>query len=282
MRSDLARIAEVLGDKEGRGNHEALFGAVRDAFVERFVGGDGSVEGGTQVGLILALAIDLMPEDLRSSAAALLASDIEARGSHLATGFLGTPLALPVLSDHGYHDLACRVAQQRTPPSWGFEVQHGATTVWERWDGLTPDGGIHPSTMNSFNHYTLGSVGDWLYRYVGGLDPDAEQPGYGLARIRPRPGGTLTSARLWHDSPRGRWEVDWMLADGELSVDVLVPPNAIAEVVLPTADPSEVRYDDRTTEAPERSTVQQGPDGTEVRVGSGRYRFWALLEPNGR
>src|SRR5205814_1186884 len=125
--------------------------------------------GHTQVGHVLALAMGLVPDDQRAATAGLLAADVEARGDHLATGFLGTPLALPVLSDHGYHDLACRVAQQRRFPSWGYQIEHSATTLWERWDGWTPELGPHPSPMNSFNHYAFGSVGDWLYRYVGGL-----------------------------------------------------------------------------------------------------------------
>jgi alpha-L-rhamnosidase len=276
--SVLTRIARVLGDEGERDRYETLHAAVREAFVQRFVGDDGSIEGRTQVGLVLALAMDLIPEDLRDSAAALLASDVEARGEHLATGFLGTPMALPVLSDHGYHELACRVAQQRTLPSWGFQVEHGATTVWERWDGWTPDRGIHPSSMNSFNHYAFGSIGDWLYRYVGGLDPDPDHPGYGRARIRPRPGGTLDHARLWHESPRGRWEVAWELAEGGvLSLDVRVPPGATASVVLPSSDPQALRYDG-DVETLDGATVQGGADGTEVRIGSGRYRFQAPMD----
>ena len=230
----MARIAGVLGDYR-KSEYVELFDAVRGAFVERFVGDDGSVEGGTQVGLVLSLAFDLMPEELCGRAADLLAADIRERDDHLATGFLGTPLALPVLSDHGHHELACRVAQQRSLPSWGFQVEHGATTVWERWDGWTPDRGIHPSSMNSFNHYAFGSVGDWLYRYVGGLDPDPDHPGYGHATIRPRPGGTLTSARVWHESPNGRWAVDWAVDDGEFRLELVVPPNATADVVLPSS-----------------------------------------------
>jgi alpha-L-rhamnosidase len=262
----MARIAGVLRDDVGVAEYSELFEAVRTSFVERFVGDDGSVEGGTQVGLVLSLAFDLMPDEQRERAADLLAASIHARGDHLATGFLGTPLALPALSDHGHHELACRVAQQRTLPSWGFQVEHGATTVWERWDGWTPDRGIHPSSMNSFNHYAFGSVGDWLYRYVGGLDPDPDHPGYGHATIRPRPGGTLTSARVWHESPRGRWVVDWVIDGGELRLDVVVPPSATADVVLPGRMTEHVGSGARSFRAAVSDPLVDAPDPLEERV----------------
>jgi alpha-L-rhamnosidase len=249
----LGRIASVLGDGPFRDECEELYDRIRTAFIDNFVADDGAIAGRTQVGHVLALAMDLVPDDLRAGTAGLLAADIEARGGHLATGFLGTPFVLPVLSDHGYHDLACRVAQQRTFPSWGFQIEHGATSMWERWDGLLPDGRPHPSSMNSFNHYAFGSVGDWLYRYVGGLDPDSRHPGYRHARIRPRPGGTLRWARLWHDSPYGRWEVEWQLDDGHLTLAVTVPPNTTADVILPGETLADL--------------------GTSTRVESGRHRF---------
>ncbi|HEX3327113.1 MAG TPA: alpha-L-rhamnosidase C-terminal domain-containing protein, partial [Actinomycetota bacterium] len=228
---------------------------------------------GTQVAHTLALHMDLVPDELRSTTASLLATNIEARGDHLATGFLGTALVLPVLSHHGHHELACRVAQQRSFPSWGFQVENGATTVWERWDAWTPNRGFYEATDdNSFNHYAFASVGDWLYRYVGGLDPDPAHPGYGHARIQPRPGGTIDRAGVWHDSPHGRWEVAWQLDGGDLSLDVTVPCNATADVVLP-AEPAAISYDEGVASPPQGATATGCPEGTSVRVCSGRFQF---------
>jgi alpha-L-rhamnosidase len=275
----LGWIADVLDDDHGRSEYQELYRSIRQAFVDRFVGDDGSIAGGTQVGHTLALHMDLVPDELRSATASLLAANIEARGDHLATGFLGTALVLPVLSDHGYHELACRVAQQRSFPSWGFQIENGATTVWERWDAWTPDRGFYEATDdNSFNHYAFGSIGDWLYRYVGGLDPDPAHPGYGHARIQPRPGWTLHRAEVWHDSPHGHWEVAWRLDGGDLSLDVTVPCNATADVVLP-AKPGAIRYDDGAASPPTGATATWCSEGTSVRICSGRFRFRA---PSGR
>jgi alpha-L-rhamnosidase len=270
-------VAAALGDDTSRAKYEELGHTVRDAFIDRFVEEDGAVAGHTQVGLVLALHMGLVPDGLRAASAALLAADIEARGDHLATGFLGTPFALPVLSEHGYHDLACRVAQQRTFPSWGFQIEHGATTIWERWDGWTPEKGFQDERMNSFNHYAFGSVGDWLYRYVGGLNPDPSHPGYGHARIWPRPGGTIDHARVWHASPRGRWEVDWRLEEKHLRIDIVVPANATADLVLPSS-PVDVRYDGGSSTPPPEAEVRAHSHGTKVTVGSGRYEFQALAQ----
>ncbi|HET7572045.1 MAG TPA: family 78 glycoside hydrolase catalytic domain [Gaiellaceae bacterium] len=249
----LAEIAATLGEDEDAGRFGETAAAVRRAFADRFLRDDGSLVTETQTGYLLVLAFGLVPEELRAHAVARLVADIEEQG-RLNTGFLGTPLALPVLSDHGQHELACRLAQRREYPSWLFSVRHGATTIWERWDGWTTDGGFKNATMNSFNHYALGSVGDWLYRYVGGLDLADGVPGYAHAVVRPRPGGSLTEAALEYDSVRGRFAVAWTLRDGTFSLDVTVPANAVADVVLP--------YPDAAGE-------------TVHRVGSGRHAFAA-------
>jgi alpha-L-rhamnosidase len=249
----MAEIAGVLGRDADVARFAELATAVRAAFAARFVGEDGSVASGTQTAYLLALAIDLVPNGLREAAVARLVADIEEQG-HLNTGFLGTPIALPVLSDCGHHELACRLAQRTECPSWLFSVVHGATTIWERWDGWTPDDGFKDATMNSFNHYALGSIGNWLYRYVGGLDLAPGVPAYAHATVRPRPGGTLSSATVEYDSVRGPWRVAWTLREGTFALDVIVPPNAVADVVLPYPDAS---------------------GASQHRVGSGSHSFTA-------
>src|SRR5918912_2981035 len=138
---------------------------------------------------------------------------------------------MPALSDTGHHELACRLLRQDSYPSWLFEVRNGATSIWERWNGWTPDQGFYSPLMNSFNHYAFGAVGDWMYRYLAGLNP--VEPGYRRTELRPRPGGVFTSARAVHESLYGVHECAWHTEPGQLHVSVSVPPNTSAMVVLP-------------------------------------------------
>src|SRR5215218_7557465 len=163
----------------------------------------------TQTAYVLALHFDLLPDELRPVATAELVADIERRHGHLSTGFVGSPDLPHVLSNNGQLDAAYALLYQKTWPSWLYSVTQGATTIWERWDGWTEENGFQDPGMNSFNHYSLGSVGEWLYRYVAGID--LGEPGYGHIVIRPRPGGGLTYARGEYDSVRGRISSSWRI-----------------------------------------------------------------------
>ena len=227
-------IASLLGKSADRDHYTRFSQFVREAFRRRFVGRDGWLTTETQTGYAIALGFDLLSAEERSPAGDRLAQLVEEAGTHLATGFLGTPLVMPALSDTGHHDLACRLLRQDSYPSWLFEVANGATSIWERWNGWTPDQGFYAPRMNSFNHYAFGAVGDWMYRYLAGLQP--VEPGYRRTEIYPRPGGGFTSARAAHTSLYGEHVSDWRLADGQLQVDVQVPPNTSAAVLLPAPD----------------------------------------------
>ena len=192
----------------------------------------------TQTTYAMALGFGLLPPELHSTVARRLADLVEDADTHLATGFLGTPLVMPALSDNGYHDLACRLLRQQSYPSWLFEVVNGATSVWERWNAWTPQQGFHPSSMNSLNHYAFGAVGDWMYRYLAGLEPI--EPGYRRTLLRPRPGGGFTSARAWHESLYGVHECAWSLDKHGLRVEARVPGNTRATLVLPVESPDRV------------------------------------------
>ena len=143
---------------------------------------------------------------------------------------------------------------QRDCPSWLYPVTMGATTIWERWDSMLPDGSVNPGEMTSFNHYALGAVADWLHRIVAGLAP--AEPGYRRLEVHPRPGGGLTSARARHRTPYGLAECAWRIAEGTMTVDVVVPPNTTARVTLP------------------------GRDGEPIEVGAGMHR-WSYPYPEG-
>jgi alpha-L-rhamnosidase len=270
----LARIARVLGRDDDAARYDALFARIKAAFVESYVQADRRIEGETQTAYLLALAFDLLPDGLREAASRHLLVDLEARGWSLTTGFLGLPLLLPILTELGAVEGAYRLLLKEDHPSWGYMIRHGATTVWERWDGWTEERGFQTPTMNSFNHYAFGAVGDWLFRVVGGIDTDPDHPGFARVVVRPRPGGGLTHARATYRSIRGEIVSDWRIEGEELVLAVELPANTRGTVILPTADPSSVREGDGP--AAEADGVRSlGGDGREARfaVESGRYEF---------
>jgi alpha-L-rhamnosidase len=234
----LSRAAEVLGREEDAERYRDVATGVRAAFNRAYVT-DGRVDGDSQTGYALALEFALLEgAEQRAAAGRRLAELVEGAGHRIATGFVGTPIVCDALANAGALDTAYRLLLQRECPSWLYSVSMGATTVWERWDSLLPDGSVNPGEMTSFNHYALGAVADWLHRTVAGLAPAA--PGYRRLRVEPLPGGGLTNAAAEHETPYGRAAVRWEQADGRLLVDVVVPPGTTATVALPGAEPVEV------------------------------------------
>ena len=234
-----ARSAEVLGLTAGvlkRPGEErtylALAAAVREAFRREYVTPNGRVLSDSSTAYALALEFALLPgEGERRHAARRLRALVRENGYLIGTGFVGTPLICDALTHAGEVDAAYRLLLQRQCPSWLYPVTMGATTVWERWDSMLPDGRINPGEMTSFNHYALGAVADWLHRSVAGLAP--AEAGYRRLSIQPRPGGGLTSARARHLTPYGPAESSWRLQAGHIEVSVTVPPNTRATVHLP-------------------------------------------------
>jgi alpha-L-rhamnosidase len=208
------------------------------AFQKAFVSADGKILGSSQTGYALAFTMGLLPENVPAAAARNFVGEIASHDWHLATGFIGTPRLLPALHDAGRDDVAYRLLLQDTYPSWLFQVKNGATTMWERWDGWTPQDGFESIGMNSFNHYAFGSVGDYLYRNVAGID--SEGPGFRRLVFQPTPGTGLTWARASFIAPSGTISSYWRVADGKLSVDATFPPNTTTKVRIPGIAPSEV------------------------------------------
>ena len=241
----VAQAAEILGRHDVAAEHWALHNAIRAAFFESYVDEDGRVEGGTQTAYLLALAFGLVPDELVPLAVEHLAADVEKRDNRLTTGFVGVALLCPVLADHGRADLAYKLLQQEEFPSWGYSIRHGATTIWERWDGWTEHGGFQAAAMNSFNHYSLGSVGDWLFCRVAGIDQTTESVAYSELLLRPLPGGTLTWARAEQETARGRVACGWSLDGDTVTVTATVPPGATALLEVPTTNPDSIRSADQ-------------------------------------
>jgi len=251
----LARSAGVLGIEEDARRYGALHDRIRSAFIGAHVDADGRVEGGTQCAHVLALRFGLVPPQLRERTAAHLVADIEKRDWHLSTGFVSVGHLLPVLDEMGRLDVAWRLLLQDSFPSWLFSIRHGATTIWERWDGWTPEKGFQTWHMNSFNHYSFGSVAEWIYDRAGGIALDPGAAGFARVLVRPRPGGGVTWARAWHRSIRGVVRTAWRVEDGVLHLDLEVPANTTARVVLPDGAGGE----------------------RSVEAGSGAHRFSAPL-----
>jgi alpha-L-rhamnosidase len=268
----MAEMSRTIDREDEAADYEELFGNIKEAFNRAYVDPDGRVEGDTQTGYVVALHMDLLPEELRAKAAEHLVRTIEEKDWHLSTGFVGVGYLCPVLTEAGYPDVAYRLLENETYPSWGYTIKNGATTIWERWDGWTEENGFQSPNMNSFNHYSLGSVGEWLYRYVAGID--AASPGFGHILIRPLPGGSLTHAGASHDSVRGRIESRWELSDGRLRLGVKIPANTTATVHVPTADVGGVTEGDGPAAEAEGVMFVRGEDGAAVfEVGSGEYEF---------
>jgi alpha-L-rhamnosidase len=228
----VAETAGLLGHAGDSARYGQLADRVRAAFDAAYVSPEGKVAGDSQTAYALALRFGLIDgDDRRAFAGERLVELVRANGHRIGTGFVGTPLICDALTDAGACDDAYRLLLQTGCPSWLYAVTMGATTIWERWDALLPDGTLNPGEMTSFNHYALGAVADWMHRTVAGLAPAA--PGYRRILVRPRPGGGLTHARAAHDTPYGRAEVRWRVTGDLLTLHVQVPPNTTATVHLP-------------------------------------------------
>jgi alpha-L-rhamnosidase len=228
----VAKAAAILGKREDTKRYEKLAQDVIDAFNQSFVSTNGAIRGETQTAYLLALHFDLLPEPLRAAAAQCLSENVILAG-HLTTGFVGVGLLCPTLTQIGRSDLAWQLLLTESYPSWLFSVKNGATTIWERWDGWTPKKGFQDSSMNSFNHYSFGSIGAWLYAGAAGIQFDELHPGYKHFFLRPQFTTRVSRVKAMLDSPYGLIVSDWHAEKERLCYDVTIPPNTSAEVILP-------------------------------------------------
>jgi alpha-L-rhamnosidase len=267
-------IASAIGRADDAAGYRALRAKIGSAFADAFVTADGQVLSGTQTSYVLALHMNLVEDRLQAAVADHLVAAIERADWHLTTGFAGVGYLLPVLCDTGHADVAYRLLEQRTTPSWRYMVDAGATTIWERWDGWTAEGGFQSAWMNSFNHYSLGSVGEWLYRYVLGIDQQPGTTGFGRLLIRPQAGGQLDWARGSYQSVRGPVMTSWQRSDDRFTLRVELPPNTTASVRLPSGLPSDARHNGtRPPVGIERYPGSRGGQEAVFEIGSGVHEF---------
>ena len=227
----LADTARVLGYAEEERRWRLRRDALVKAFREEYVTPAGRLVSETQTALVLALYFEMVPEAHRDRLIRLLLQNIDAHKTHLTTGFIGTPFACLTLSDCGCHDVAGKLLLQEDSPSWLYEVKMGATTIWERWNSILPDGSFNPANMNSLNHYAYGSIGNWLYTRLCGLQ--AVEPGYKIFRVAPQFIKGITWAELEYESVYGKIALAWRCEGGKITVDLTVPANTTAILVLP-------------------------------------------------
>ena len=270
----VGRMATVLGHSDDAACYHALAGRIRDAFNAAYVDADGRIEGNTQAGYALALSFGLLPEARRTTAAHYMLAAFDTYAGHISTGFHSTICLMHELTRYGYVEEAYRLINNRTMPSWGYAIDHGATTIWERWDGFVEGRGFQDPGMNSFSHYALGSVGEWMYRTILGISPDEAHPGYKHFVIRPQPGGGLTWAKGEYRSIHGTIACAWKIDGGYIDVTVTVPPNTSATVYVPTDDPAAITESGKPiTQAPGVAAEETEGDGPAYRIGSGTYVF---------
>lgn len=248
----VADTAALLGHTDEQHRYQELADSATTRFCNEYVTPNGRLAFAAPTAYALALVFDLLPGELRQRAGDLLAREIAADGFHIGTGFLGTPLVCDALAETGNGDTAWAMLLQKECPSWLYAVTMGATTVWERWDSMLPDGSINTGRMTSFNHYALGAVADFLHRRVAGLAPAA--PGYRRLRIAPLPSRALTWASAELQTPYGDASVTWERDGDDVSIAALVPASCDAEVLLPDGSPAKL-------------------------VGAGEHRFSCTLPP---
>ena len=266
----MSQMAHATGREAEARRYAEVYRNIRTAFQKEYIKEDGEIGNGSQTSYVVALYANLVPAALKAAAAQNLVKEIQAHDWHLSTGFLGTPYILFVLTENGRADVAYRLLQNDTFPSWGYMLKKGATTWWERWNGDTGD-----PAMNSYNHYAFGSVMAWVYRQVAGIDATAQGAGDKEIAIHPRippadsqAASPITHARGEFDSVYGKIVSDWTgTAAGPFALKVTIPPNTSATVFLPAIPNA------RITEGGKAISARKNADGYAIRVGSGSYEF---------
>ena len=271
--------AEVLEKKEDIAYYLNLLAKIKSAFFNEYLTPNGATLSNTQTSYVLALQFDMLPDDLRQQAADRLAKNVRQYSTHLTTGFLGTPFLCHVLHKYGYTDLAFELLLQETYPSWLYPVTMGATTIWERWDGIKPDSTFQNPTMNSFNHYAYGAIGDWMYRIIAGIDIEGNWVGYKKIRIKPTVGGGLKHATASLQTLYGEVVSSWKLDNEVFSLDVAVPVNTSAIVYIPVEEINQLKEGGKEVTTVEDVEVVGEEEGfLKVKVGSGKYYFSSKLQ----
>ncbi|QDU90815.1 Bacterial alpha-L-rhamnosidase [Pirellulimonas nuda] len=280
----MAEMADAIGLHDEAEQYRQLLGNIERAFAERYVLPEGRLSVDTQTAYALAVYARLIPHSQRAALGDRLAQKITSNQNRMSTGFLGTYSLLPALTKTGHHDLATFLLQSHEFPSWGYEIDQGATTIWERWDSYTLEDGFgrHNAAMNSFSHYAFGAVCEWMFQEVAGIRPG--KPGYEHIIIQPNPPSPSSNAerppihwvRASQESIRGTIASEWRLEDGGFELIVSIPANTTATVVIPTAHAGRITESDMPLNEVEGvRLLRTEPERAFLSVRSGAYRFQA-------
>src|SRR6187401_1156723 len=270
----MINTAKVLGKNEDADKYTALLKNVKDAFLKEYVTANGRLVSGTQTAYVLALNFDMLPVNLREPTVDKLVENIKSYSNHLTTGFLGTPYLCHVLNRFGKTDVAFTLLMQESYPSWLYPVKMGATTIWERWGGIHPDSTFEPASMNSFNHYAYGAIGDWMYRVVAGLDTYDDAPGYKHIKIQPHIGGGLTNASASLQTYYGKASSGWKLESDKIIMDIEIPANTTATVFVPASNKEAITENGNAVSSSKDLQVTEMENGYVIlKVNSGKYHF---------
>jgi alpha-L-rhamnosidase len=272
----MAEMADALGKTEDAAKYNKQFEAIRSYFQQTYVKPDGKIESELQTAYCMALSFDLLTDRQRDQAEVHLVERIKADNYHLSVGFLGMPLLLPTLTDMGRSDLAYRLIQNTTYPSWGYSIEQGATTIWERWNSFSKKDGFGDVRMNSFNHYSLGSCGEWMFRSMLGIDTDGA--GFNKITMKPEIGEGITWAKGHYDSIHGRVGSDWKRSGDQFNWKITVPANTTATVYLPAMDAATVTESGKPVKQAKGVKFLRMEKGRAMlEVGSGTYQFSSTI-----
>ncbi|WP_162304498.1 family 78 glycoside hydrolase catalytic domain [Maribellus luteus] len=232
----LSKIASVIGKKEEAKNYSVLAKKIKEAFIKQFVKADGEIEGDAQSCYAMALHYGLYTKELEKTFETRMIEKFVPYGGRMNTGFHSTLCLMKELVGRGYADKAFDLLETKEFPSWGYSIEQGATSMWERWDSYVKGRGPNSSSMNSFNHYAFGAIGEWMYENILGIQPDSSSPGYKHFILKPLPGGTLSWAEGSYHSVSGEIKVNWKLDGNRFVYHFTIPANTSASVHMPGKD----------------------------------------------
>lgn len=269
----VSKAAKILGKEELAKEYEALSNEIREAIRDEYFSKTGRSTINTQTALTISLFMELAPEDKRERVANDLRERFKKDKNYLKTGFVGTPYLCKVLSENGCNDLAYTLLLNKDCPSWLYSVIMGATTIWERWNSIMPDGKINPEGMNSLNHYAYGSIAEWMYRYMAGINPVEDKPGFRHIKLNPMPDYRLKYMKAFYNSSVGTYKSEWKITEeGNLNYNFVIPFNATAELILPDARLENIRVNSILLKETTLNSKQDGKNVT-ILLTSGSYEI---------
>lgn len=271
----LSDIAYILQKETDAKKYGLLAEKIRIAFNEKFVSDDGIIEGDTQAGYAIALNFGLLDKQMEQQAFERLLSALQKYDGRISTGFIATVCLLQELSKRGRQDLACSLAESHRLPSWGYSIDQGATTIWERWDAYVKGRGFQNPGMNSFNHYAFGSIGEWMVQNLAGLKPYPEHPGFRHFAIEPRPGGSIDHVSGKYISINGPIEIEWELIEDDFDLIAKIPVNTQATITLPFHDLKlkQISINNAKPENINFIKIEKDNDLLKLNIPSGKYHI---------